>query len=297
MYGHIRTAAPTILNLDHAREMYDAVKPIRGRAEDVRPFARRSDDTRTIRLNADETVSCRLYRTDVITYHADKIEVNLDGYTTTTTAAFLNDVLPLSFSVFNSKIWVYCLSTDNREKAGYYLVDKRSPNYFVRDSQGAFTVLENPRYPIVHHVDRKQANNVRKLYAPFKQYVINMFKLRDKVTPQEYGDMFGWVNSELPDKPPKLEVRDWITLNEKDLRVFNELALSENPEDQYKAYLWLLITQVGSLRTTWGSVQVQRDLALHNLNELILRIHRDTCFKVVERMDLKLCRDAYSAYF
>jgi hypothetical protein len=223
--------------------------------------------------------------------------VNLEGYTTVTTAAFLNDVLPLSFSVYDYKIWVYCLSTDNREKAGYYKLDKRSVNCFVRDSQGAFTVLENPSYPIVHHINRKQTNNVRKMYAPLKQYINNMFKLRDEVTPQEYGDMFGWVNSEIPEKPPKLEVRHWLQLRDGDLRAFDELAISENLEDQYKAFLWLLLPQVGGLRRIWGSITVQHDIAINDLDNLILRIHRDKCFKVVEKTDLKLSRDAYAAFF
>lgn len=297
MYGHRRTAAPTILNLDQALKMYHDIKPIRGRSEDVRPFVKRSDDTRTIRLNADGTVSCRLYRTDVITFHEDWVRVDLAGYNTQSTAAFLCDVLPLSFCIFDHRIWVYCLSTDNLERGGYYPIPSGAPTYFVRDSQGAFTVLQNPKYPVVHQVDRKQANNVRKQYAAFKQYVINMFKLRDEVTPQEYGEVFGWINPDIPALPPRFEVREYIRIYNDELAAFMGLTQSQEPKDQYEAFLWLLTTQIGGLRTSWGARKVELKFALRTLNDLIMRHHRDQCFRSVERRDLKPCKDAYKAFF
>lgn len=297
MYGYRRTAAPLILNLEHALKTYHNIHPIRGRSQDTRPFARRSDDTRTIRLNADGTVSCRLHRTDVITYHEDKVEVMLDGYMTKSTAAFLNDVLPLNFCIFDYKIWVYCLSVDNMGKAGYYPLDKRGSNYFIKDSQDAFTILQNPKYPVTHRVIRKEANNVRQSYATFKQYVINMFKLRDEVTPQEYGEVFGWHSDDLPCRPNRLVVREWIQINDQDLKEFFTLAVSPEPEDQYRAYLWLLCDQAGGLRTNWGGARVCLKTALLELDKLILKYHRYECFKAVERRDLVLCKDSNADYF
>jgi len=299
MYGYQTTPAPALRNHAEALACYHSIKPIRGRAEDVRPIAKRSDDNRRILLNPDGSVACRLYYTDVVTFHENQVEVQLNGYNTQSTVLFMNDIMrlsPVQFMKFNHKVWAYAKTAD-RSQGGFYPLPNRGSVWFEQDSTGAFSILRDPQYPVVHRVNRKQTNSVRKQYAPFKQHIRTMLRLRDnEVQVDEYGEVFGWLNDTTPNMPAKLEVREYLHISKEALDSFIDRIKSDEPEDKYRAFLQL-VAPLMYVRSRGWKYNIGESDALRNLDNLIMLAHRDECFVEETITTGEQVTDRYSAFF
>ena len=191
---HISTSeVPTLGTYRIAKYHHDSVTPIKGRGRNagVRPLANRRAAHMTLRWEGKVTspsgavcdaVICRLYRTDCVTfYESGEVRINNGNYTTFSTRLFVNAVLHsrqrVSSIVGDRSLYSIYHQDPNGETTAR-LLEKEQEFMF-----SGFIDLKpdglplHPETCVVHRVDRKALNSVRKLYAPFIRYATAMIKI------------------------------------------------------------------------------------------------------------------------
>lgn len=203
------------------------VKPIRGRKEECKPLGARNKTHASIRKE-DQDIVVRLYNTDIVRYQPDgTIIVNQGGHVSQTTRKYLNAILPMWFGSFQGRTHTY-RGTDD---AGYHLLHANGDNIFkLKFNSDHFAPLYrfvNPQPCVIHTKNRAKAKAVRQRYAPFIRYVKNIKKL-----------MGG-----------RIEIKERPALNYHATSDVLAFALSNEPEDQYKAlayFAWVNCWRVGN---------------------------------------------------
>jgi hypothetical protein len=177
---------------------------------------------------------------------------------------------------------------------GWYALHDNGSNVFVRNGQGDLE-FQNPPAVTTHRVNRAMANNVRKQYKHFKEYVKRMLKVRDEgFSHQEFGDVFGFVKPDLPDYPKQLQVRTNWKASPSDVAEFLNLARSTGTVEQYKAMLWL----VRSSSYAWNGAWTPKEEALlKDFDDLVMYGHRDEVFVSCEREPGGFADDPYKRFF
>lgn len=295
MYG-ARYELPTLYNWMDATLKERDTKPIRGRSPECKPLGKRRNTHVTIRKDADESIACRLYRTDVVTYHKDgRIEIRLDGWASQSTIAFIEEVLNVRGSIAHNHAWIGA-TREGCTQVGMYALHTHEVNTFRRNGHGDLE-FQNPVQIKTHKINRAGANNVRKAYKPFKDYIVRTMRLRDDgFSGQEFGDVFGWMREGLPDYPVQLQVTTSHSNKASDVLAFLDLAKSGEAADQYKASLWLArsASRYGMRQDRWRPAV--QDM-LKYLDEYILLAHRDECFTETYAGGGDVVRDPYAKFF
>nr|DAT24735.1 MAG TPA: hypothetical protein [Caudoviricetes sp.] len=293
MYG-ARYELPTLYNWMDATLAERDIKPIRGKP-DCKPLGKRRNTHVAIRKVDNEAIACRLYQTDVVTFHKDgRIVIRLDGWSSQTTIAFIEEVLNVRGCIRRRHAWLG-VTRQGSTQEGWYALRAHEDNIFRRNGQGDLE-FENPMQIKTHRVNRAGANNVRKQYKAFKDYVVRTMRLRDDgFSAQEYGDVFGWVHSELPNYPVQLWVSPSGNLNVEMVRDLLSLARSEQVQDQYKASLWLARSASKGMRNNrWTPSEADM---LRMLGDYILLVHRDECFTETYAGGGDVVRAPYAKFF
>ena len=162
MFGSNRASPPPISNYAEAVEVYNKIKPVRGRDPNERPLAGRGNWNLTIRTDSAESFIVKLYRTDVVTFTKDN-HILLEPYGSRLTNDVVRDLL---WYTSISPVW-----KDTYMKPRYFT--KVGEHYYhtpeyvdILDGQivGGAVPVDIPR------VDRKALN------AALKQYKFNEFK-------------------------------------------------------------------------------------------------------------------------
>ena len=220
-----------------------AVKPIRGRAVECKPLGARNKSYANIRKDGDDIV-VQLYRTDIVRYQPDgTVIVRQGGHESMTTRKYLNAILPMWFGSYQGRTHTY-RGTDD---AGYHILHSTADNIFKPTPNNVSSSLYhfvNPVPCVIHTKNRAKAKEVRQRYAPFIRYVKNIKKL-----------MGG-----------RIEIKDKPALNYHATSDVLASALSNEPEDQYKAlayFAWVNCWRIGN-----SDVLAQFENAL-------MRQHRD----------------------
>ena len=293
MYG-ARYELPTLYNWMDATVTERDIKPIRGKP-DCKPLGKRRNTHVTIRKGADESIVCRLYRTDVVTYHKDgRIEIVMDGWASQTTMSFIEEVLGVRASIQHNHAWIGA-TQEGSTQVGMYAMHSQGVNTFRRNGHGDLE-FQNPMQIKTHKINRAGANNVRKAYKPFKDYIVRTMRLRDDgFSTQEFGDVFGWVRDGLPDYPVQLTVHSGHKINASDVLAFLDLAKSEQVDDHYKASLWLARSASNGMRNDRWRPDLQN--MLKYLDEYILLAYRDECFVEGQAQSGEAVRDPYAKFF
>lgn len=293
MYG-ARYDLPRLYNWMDATITERDIKPIRGKP-DCKPLGKRRNTHVAIRKVDNEAVACRLYQTDVVTFHKDgRIVIRLDGWSSQTTIAFIEELLGVRTCIRHNHAWIGATRQASTQE-GWYALRAHEDNIFRRNGQGDLE-FENPMQIKTHRANRVRANNVRKTYKPFIDYIKRTMRLRDDgFSAQEYGDVFGWVHSELPNYPVQLWVSPSGNLNVEMVRDLLSLARSEQVQDQYKASLWLARSASKGMRNNrWTPSEADM---LRMLGDYILLVHRDECFTETYAGGGEVVRDPYAKFF
>jgi hypothetical protein len=293
-----------MLSFEQAKKRYEGIKPIRGRSDDIRPLSDRSAvDQYSIRKRGvgDEVrYEAVLYATPVLTYHQNgDIVINMGGYPTPTTRAFIYEILGLPCGVEGGTNYI---SLGKQ----YVVMQKDKPTVLRRDDNNG-----NPKWELVEsaavtevQLKRKAANAVRKRYKSFTDYVKNMAKLRGEEVQRlgmngaeqttavkvDYAELEGHL-----DGTPAWEL-DWMQFNKKKSIDYKEMASTffgliapregeADPADFYTAFL-LLVASTYNVRY-WGmhkqgTLNVSAKLLLENLKELLYKYHSDEVFERIE---------------
>jgi len=299
MFGRANYEVPTLRNYAAAANHYNNVKPIRGRLDDCRPAGRRRKTELTIRKQHDaesnmDKYAVRLYATDVLTYRANRthgtIEVRLGNWPSQSTVQLLNEALPLRFNIYDSRVWVHCRKQGSA-KEGYYAVHNEEVNIF-EDHE-----FVNPASTLKHRINRQRANEIRKNFKGFKDYLRTTMKVRDEgFSVDEFKAVFG--QPRVP-SPLTLEQK-WMYYDtlEKSVAEFLELTQSPKIEDLYRATLWL-VTSPDYGKAPYNEEQKAHALKSYyaRLDELILFAHRQECFDREVVCDGNAVRDSYAKFF
>jgi len=300
---------PMMRSYEKAERVEQSIKPIRGRTPECKPLGKRRNTWVNIRKQ-DEQIVCKLYSTDVIKFHKDGlIEVNMGGWASPTTCYFIEEVLGCSVSIRHNRIWINATrASDPRCSTPQRLwlsMSATEPNYFKAVDYNSHTTaieFQNPQCVPVHKIYRAGANNVRKQYKAFKDYIVRTMRLRDEgFSSQEFADVFfnGAPTPQFPqvfNEPAHLGLTRYRRTERNHVMSFLEIAKTGRTEDMHKASLWLAYSAVHPYFYRSDKLRPSVDAMLKTLDNLILYGHRDECFSVVtHRCDI--VKDAYAKFF
>jgi len=157
-----------------AKTIHDNIKPIRGK--DVRPLgARRDYHQYSVKQNEQGEIEFICYRTPVVTFHPDDtITIRNGGWSSVSTHQFIQEVLGIQANGYKGK-------TALTIKGNKYLMDSSDDSAFKikREAEGGLQ-FESLQERHGYRMNRKAANNVRRRYAPFLDYLKGMLKLREQ---------------------------------------------------------------------------------------------------------------------
>lgn len=183
-YGSVAVGyVPRTTNYQDAKHLFDNTKPIRGRADNRKPLGRRKDvDGYWIRENNDNGVAMvefMCYRTEVVTYFEDgRIRIKTDGWATPTTHAFIYYALGIQCNGADRK-------TNININGGTYQLDLiNGHTMWVKEIGENYKkiVLDTDRWKeptkYNYRMSRKKANEVRKKYSKFTDYLNGFLSLR-----------------------------------------------------------------------------------------------------------------------
>ena len=295
-YGYLRnTGIPFLRNYNEAQTKMDNTKPIRGSGANGGCIAlghrHRVAEFHMEKVQGTEKIECYCYRTPVVTYHPDgNIELNSGGWASSTTAQFIEDVLPISCRVQNNSL-VIGLPSGNYRFKGNGLILRYNENGVLHPT--------NVEPDHVYRVNRKEANNVRKAYADFSRFFMGMAKLRgnEPISDAEYIRVFG-ADEKISRHTTKANIPSDIALrNKEQVESMFAMIQADDHEVRYKACL-LIIKQFGK-RHYWKDMgySITTEGVKRAMNDLIFARHKDVVFDVVEVPLGTIKKDSWSHLF
>jgi len=292
--NHASMHIEPIFNYAEACEREAGIKPIRG--TDIKPLGPRRHKQMQIVKNADGSVACRLYSTDVVTYKPDgDIVVQINGYASPTTIAFMSNVLLAKFLQFDNQVWWHESFGAHRE----FPLLTHGDNIFRRAGSGDLALI-NPQMCKVHKINRQGANNVRNRYQSFRDYIDRTVRLRASdgkvdIGIDELKDMFSNDKGSL-EMPPRLSVQTHYVIPKEKLAEFQQLiedhGVADKTQDFYRAFLWL----AKSVDMYAGYNGVDKTMLYKQLDEITFFIHRGEAFVEIELFG-ESKRDPYYKFF
>lgn len=124
--------------------------------------------------NQGMAIMCTLYDTDcVIFYEDNSVTLATGGWTTISTRMFINAIMYLS------RVGVGSAPKDSESNVLYCGVPPNRKDFLWRDKVhlGVDRLPIDPEPCVVHRVNRRAMNEVRKLNAPFRKYVHSMVRV------------------------------------------------------------------------------------------------------------------------
>lgn len=293
MYGQQRNTGIVLLRTyEEALNHLENTKPIRGTGANAGKISlgyRHRVAEFYIEMNEDKSIDCMCYRTAVVSFKPDgNIVIQNGGWSSITTCMFIEEVLGISSRIRDCTVVV---SFNGGEfKVANELCLKRI--------DGRLTAL-NQEPSVVHRVNRKQANIVRKEYAEFTKFFTGMMKLREGglILDDEYVNAFGaddgrgghTVKAKIPDDVP--------LRNEAEVDKLINLMQSKDPQDMYIASL-RIVKQFGA-RSYWKNMGFRMSPASvkRAMDNLIFAKHKDTIFDVEQIPVGTIKKDAWKHLF
>lgn len=185
---------PRIADYKAAYQIWNNIKPMRNRIEGLdpkqptRPLGQRRDvDTYSIRKNVwTEAIECVLYQTPVVTFTTeDEVKIAFGQWSSASTCQFISRVLGVSACRVRGEVVLEFPSGLKQ------MVKREEELVLVRGVDGRWQPKQaKPLYD--YRVNRKEANNVRRMCSTFRKYMLGIVSLKeDKVT--QYGVEYGRV--------------------------------------------------------------------------------------------------------
>lgn len=296
MFGYSRNSGISWMrDYGDAFHKYQSTTDIRGRVkEPKRPLGqRRSVDMYSIRLKDDGSmgVECVLYQTPVVTFYpTGLVELRNDGWASTSTASFIEEVTNYSARIFNGSL---CVSVGG--------VETRLTDGVLKIEGGRILNLTVDK---THAVIRSEANKVRKQYAEFLKYGCALVRLKaEGFLLAEYQEAFGKdEKGGIKDLPLNMD-RSYKNDFPKDVHAFFALV-GESGVDKhiahYKAVLamsWSYGSNTYSQGYTATGTHINEANFKQAFDGLVLGYHRDEVFMEKEREAGEVKKDPYKKYF
>lgn len=178
------TNVPYIYSYEQALKKWQSTKPIRGREPEIRPLGERRDcDSYSIRKNVwTEVIELVLYKTPVVKFTPDnEVILNFGPWSSSSTCQFISGVLQSVRT--HRQNGAVVLEFKDGSKA---MLGQHEGLTLVKDAHGNWTPkAKQTLYD--YRVNRKEANNVRKLVSQFHDYMSGMIKLRAEKATDVWG--------------------------------------------------------------------------------------------------------------
>jgi hypothetical protein len=286
---------PYIRNFAEAKQVYERIKPVRGRSDGKRPLVDRSAvDSYHILKNEDGSYSCVLYQTKVLTFYADDtVKIDTGMWESQTTRAFIQNILGLG--CFRKNQHEVLLLDTNRRVEPFCILGKEPT--VVRQGRNS-EVWELVKSPVTTEVKllRREANTVKKRYKEFADYLKSNLKLRAN----EHGRV-QIANDEFINAFPKgsyMRNLHWSRMEAKGYSGYEEMneiffglagATDDDKHEKfYQASLLLVANARGIMLSHLGDETSNRSWTINNygkallnkFNELVLKWHSDEVFEV-----------------
>ena len=298
-YGHQSHASGQIEWIrDYARacEREAGIKPIRG--TEIKPLGPRRHKEMQILKQPNGDIACRLYQTDVVTYKPNgDIVVQVGGWASPTTTAFMGNALGGYFWQFDNQVWVRARTEEQNEDKPFPLLTQ-GENVFRRCRSG-YLLLTNPQMCKAHKINREGANNVRKRYKSFRDYIDRMVRLRAvngkvDINREELKAMFS--TDERLVMPPHLSISRGRAIPKERLAEFQQLiedhGVADKTQDFYRAFLWL----ADSIDMYVKYNGVNQGMLYKQLDEVTFYMHRGEAFVEIEHFGEQK-KDSYHKFF
>jgi hypothetical protein len=164
----------SMTSYEHYKNLWEAVKPIRGRAVDIRPIGERRRDfeqvTRNQLASGEYSYCARLHSTDCVEYlPSGNIILRTGGWETPSTSEFINMHSPFPAWKQNKKVWI-------RTKGVLYPVGKE---LILRPDSGGHYEPVNSVLIQKRVVNRDKAKAARAPMKPFLDWANAFMKMSD----------------------------------------------------------------------------------------------------------------------
>jgi len=177
---------PRIRTYAEAIKKFNDAKPIKGRTEDKRPLGERRDvDTYSVRKNVwTDAIELVLYQTPVVKFTVeDEVILRIDNWPSSSTCQFITRVLGVNANRVRGDV---VLHFADGSKA---MMPAQGELALVRAGNGAWLPkVKQTLYD--YRVNRKEANNVRKMVSQFKDYLAGVVKLKGETTVYNEGTYY-----------------------------------------------------------------------------------------------------------
>tara|TARA_R110000782_G_scaffold175090_2_gene266265 strand:- start:374 stop:1303 length:930 start_codon:yes stop_codon:yes gene_type:complete len=194
---------PHLMNFNHAMSHEASILPIKGNGVNagLKPLGLRSACHMTIRKvnnmvsplgKSGRAIQCRLYGTDCVTFYEDDlITLNTGGWETVSTRKFINEVL------YSTSVIVQIEPVVGKVLVVRGLYEHKKfiwgDRIHIHRAAGQIEwVPLDPEPCVVHRVNRRAMGDVRRLNAPFMEYVIPLIKIAypqgSLLSSEEYHD-------------------------------------------------------------------------------------------------------------
>lgn len=231
MYGHHRnTGIRRITRYEEALKRLNDTKPIAGNGVNagVKPLGHRNKPQYQIRMRQDESIACRLWRTDVVVFDKDgTITIDPAGYSTISTANFIGEVLGVRAGQYDNRL-IVSIGGSDYQADGLKLrcVDAWDHRYEVIES----------KQEVIHNLDRKQMNALRKDTKEFRKFLAGLMKIKDyTLTEEEIVE----INTREVGKVGLSAWREDTASIVRRNTEFVELIKSGDAENWHRASMWL----------------------------------------------------------
>jgi len=199
---------PRVTTYSEAKNLFDSIKPIRGRSPEIRPLGNRRDaDSYWVRMNGDD-VQFMLYKSAVITYKPDGgVVLTPDTYSTVSTHQFFDRVLGVDARA-SRQVSVIGLLNKKGEVVNRYTVRGKDRLTLKLDGSGNWQCVEGAKTQFSWHLDRREATNVRLRYKEFITYFKGMVSLRtEDVKPNYHYEPIPCINVSLTELQNAFDVK------------------------------------------------------------------------------------------
>lgn len=262
MYGHNRNSGiHKITRYAEALRTVNETRPIAGKGANagIRPLGHRRLPQYQIRMRQDESIACRLWRTDVVVFDKDgTITIDPDGYSTISTANFISEVLGIAAYQFNHRLVV---GINGKQ----YEADKLKLRY--DEKAWCYVVVECGR-DVVHNLDRKKMNALRKDTQEFRKFLHGLMKIKDyQLTDEEIAEVNLRENGQIHLAVWRHNTSDVVAR----LNKFVDLIKSEDAGNWHSAAMWLC----ASARYSQWTKTLSPDLVLKRLDDVLIALNTD----------------------
>lgn len=306
---------PRLTNYADASRREAETKPIRGDKNGTKPLGDRKKKWFNIRRDGEDIV-LKAHRTDVVRYKPDgDVIINNGGWVSPTTHDFFTMVLGLYVRTFDSKSWVTCwFQPDGFVNAepthGQFVLPNNTYITITRYQNSWLT--KHMQAPSTHRVNRTKANILRKTYAPFKNYMNGVLKLRTEVQERTNWRAEVYQEKVLTITPQELaENGVAVTFRDGGMLVdgFNPrsdgvaqnlrgMMLSGDPAKYYKAFLVIARSSTRAYITPRNEkIYIDPEVLLSFYQKLILFIHKSEVLEKTAGDIAKAKRDPFGNWF